>query len=119
MHEARGSRRQQPCRSPNFTELRDRKNRALHLIGMQGRTLRALMRSNGLTELRHIELERQLALLFDRHHELRLRLTAGADAPDPIVEGRVGRFVTRLKFEDEAPSPRPCATGRKERELSA
>jgi ion channel-forming bestrophin family protein len=51
--------------TPDLTELRERKNRAVHLIGQQGRTLRALAKAGQLTELRHIELERQLALLFD------------------------------------------------------
>jgi ion channel-forming bestrophin family protein len=49
----------------DLAELRERKNRAIHLLGQQGRTLRALVDAHGLTELRHIELERQLSVLFD------------------------------------------------------
>ena len=48
-----------------LSSLRDRKNRAVHLLGMQGKVLRALVDAGQLTELRHIELERQLAVLFD------------------------------------------------------
>ena len=49
----------------DLTALRDRKNRAVHLLGQQGQSLKALAQSGQLTELRHIELERQLATLFD------------------------------------------------------
>jgi putative membrane protein len=49
----------------DLTALKERKNRAVHLLGQQGQALKALAFSNQLTELRHIELERTLALLFD------------------------------------------------------
>jgi putative membrane protein len=49
----------------DLTALRDRKNRAVHLLGQQGQSLKALAQAGQLTELRHIELERTLALLFD------------------------------------------------------
>lgn len=50
------------------TEVRamaDRKNRAMHVLGLQGDTLRALAVEGKLTELRHIEMERLLGGLYD------------------------------------------------------